>query len=64
VDFRELSQISKKKYPSVDFEQPTRARRIYSLISGVAGCSKESSNSVNGDAVSRRLNSFEISSKL
>jgi hypothetical protein len=55
---------SARSYPSMDLEQPTRARRIYSLISGVAGCSNESSNSVNGDAVSRRLNNFEISNRL
>ena len=30
----------------------------------VAGCSKESSRRVSGDAVSLRLNSFEIRSKL
>lgn len=42
----------------------TFARRMYSLTSGVAGCSKESRRSVNGDAVSLRLKSFEIRSKL
>lgn len=42
----------------------TRARRIYSRINGLAGCSKESSSSVNGDAASRRLSSFDIKSRL
>lgn len=31
---------------------------------GVAGCSKESCRRVSGDAVSLRLNNFEIRSKL
>ncbi|KAJ6150982.1 hypothetical protein N7470_007576 [Penicillium chermesinum] len=34
------------------------------LDEGVAGCSNESTNSVSGDVVSRRLSSFEIRSKL
>jgi hypothetical protein len=37
---------------------------MYSFRSGVAGCSKESKTSVSGDAVSRKLKSFEIKSKL
>lgn len=46
------------------FSQYTFARLIYSFRSGVAGCSKESKTSVRGDAVSRKLKSFEIKSKL
>lgn len=42
----------------------TCARRMYSLNNGVAGCSNESSTSVSGDAVSRRLSNFDISSRL
>jgi hypothetical protein len=42
----------------------TFARLMYSFKSGVAGCSKESKTSVRGDAVSRKLKSFEIKSKL
>lgn len=44
--------------------QYTFARLMYSFRSGVAGCSKESKTSVRGDAVSRKLRSFEIKSKL
>lgn len=42
----------------------TCARRIYSFNNGFAGCSNESSTNVSGDAVSRRLSNFDISSKL
>ena len=42
----------------------TLARLIYSLKRGVAGCSNESRSKVNGDAVSLKLRSLEISKRL
>jgi hypothetical protein len=53
-----------KQFKTKTMVDRTLARRIYSRINGLAGCSNESSSSVSGDAVSRRLSSFDISSKL